>query len=52
VRPGDALKCIVTLERSYGFDNELIEETYTVTKVTEVLQNQFRQISFLEDNTP
>jgi len=51
VRPGDALKCLVTLERSYGFDNELIEETYTVTKVLDVLQNQFRQTSFFDEGT-
>lgn len=33
VRPGDALRCLVTTEHSYGHDGELIEEKITVTKV-------------------
>lgn len=48
VRPGDALRCVVTIERGYGFDNELIDESYTVTKVEAVLQNQARQGSLLD----
>jgi hypothetical protein len=43
VRPGDALRCLVSIERSYGFDNELIAETHTITKVNGVLQNEIKQ---------
>lgn len=49
IRPGDALKCLVTIEHAYGFDNELVSETYTVTEVEAVLENQIRQASLLED---
>lgn len=42
VRPGDALRCNVIIEHSYGFDNELVAESYLVSQVTEVLENQFR----------
>lgn len=47
VRPGDALKCLVTIEHKYGFDNELLSEDYTVTKVDEVLENQITQRDLL-----
>lgn len=40
IRPGDALKCKVTVENSYGYDSELVKETYTVTSVDEILVNQ------------
>ena len=40
IRPGDALKCLVTVEYSYGFDNELVRESYAVEKVLAVLANQ------------
>ena len=43
VRPGDALRCLVTIEHKYGFDNELFAEDYIVTKVEEVLENQVTQ---------
>lgn len=43
VRPGDALRCLVTVEHSYGFDNELINEEHVVTKVEGVLANQLKQ---------
>jgi len=43
IRPGDALRCLVTIEHKYGFDNELAEEEYTVTKVEGVSENQMRQ---------
>jgi len=46
VRPGDALKCLATIEHKYGFDNELIDEEYTVTKVDEVLIDLLKQTSF------
>ena len=49
IRPGDALKCLVTIEHAYGFDNELVSETYTVTTVEAVLVNQIRQASFLQN---
>ena len=43
VRPGDALRCIVTIENKYGFDNELLFEDYTITKINGVLENQITQ---------
>ena len=43
VRPGDALKCMVAVDMRYGFDNELISETYVVTEVLEVLENNSDQ---------
>ncbi len=49
VRPGDALKCLVTIEYSYGFDNELVSENHTVTTVEAVLENQIRQANLLDD---
>ncbi len=45
VRPGDALKCLATIAHKYGFDNELISEDYTVTRVESVLINEIRQDS-------
>ena len=39
VRPGDALRCMVTMEMRYGFDNELISETYAVTEVIDILED-------------
>jgi hypothetical protein len=44
VRPGDALRCRVTVENQYGYDNELIDEDYTVTKVESVEENHIRQL--------
>lgn len=41
VRPGDALRCVVSVEFLYGFDNELLTERYTVLEVLEVLVNRF-----------
>lgn len=40
VRPGDALRCRVQIEYSYGFDNELISERFTVLEVLQVLINR------------
>ena len=40
IRPGDALSCRVTVECSYGYDNELIRTSYVVEKVEQVLGNQ------------
>ncbi|PUB14168.1 hypothetical protein [Yoonia sediminilitoris] len=39
VRPGDALRCMVAVEMRYGYDNELISETYAVESVKEVLED-------------
>lgn len=50
IRPGDALRCLVTIEHAYGFDNELVSETHTVTRVEEVLENQVRQARLLEED--
>lgn len=41
VRPGDALRCQVSLEHLYGHDNELISERYTIITVEEVMVNRF-----------
>ncbi len=50
VRPGDALKCLVTVEHHYGYDNELISETHEITKVESVLENQFYQETLFTEN--
>ena len=47
VRPGDALRCMVAVETRYGFDNEVISETYIVTEVAEVLENNSDQRDLL-----
>ncbi len=39
VRPGDALRCMVCIENSYGHDNELMRESYAITKIVEILEN-------------
>ncbi len=52
IRPGDAIRCLVSVENSYGYDNELVKETYTVTKVEEVLIEQaWKQDGLLSDDT-
>ncbi len=43
VRPGDALRCRVKQELYYGFDNELIAQKHVITKVEDVLENQYKQ---------
>ena len=45
VRPGDALRCEVRIDMGYGYDNELVVQKYYVTKVKDVLSNQYRQLS-------
>ena len=51
VRPGDALKCVVTVEYGYGFDHEVVRESYTIETVVEVLVNQVsHQVHLLPDN--
>lgn len=47
VRPGDALRCQVSVEMKYGFDNELISENFIITEVSEVLDDRPFQSSFL-----
>lgn len=42
VRPGDALNCMVRVERKYGFDNNLIGERHTIVSVTDVLPGEVR----------
>ena len=51
VRPGDALRCEVAAELAYGYDNDLISETFTIKRVLEVLEDQIRQIDIF-DNPP
>lgn len=43
VRPGDALRCMVAVEMRYGFDNEMISETYVISHVVEVLEDSHDQ---------
>lgn len=40
VRPGDALRCLVEVTSSYGFDNDLISEQYLITEVLDVLEDR------------
>ena len=37
VRPGDALRCRVDLETSYGPDHEVLAEQYRIIEITELL---------------
>jgi hypothetical protein len=37
IRPGDALRCKVDLETSYGPDHEVLAERYRIIEVIEVL---------------
>ncbi len=51
VRPGDAIRCVVTLENRYGHDNELVSERISVIRVIEVLQDRSLELEFpLESN--
>jgi hypothetical protein len=47
VRPGDSLHCNVVIENSYGYDNELIREAYTVVKVLGVIEKN-SQADFID----
>ncbi|WP_155992209.1 hypothetical protein [Fodinicurvata fenggangensis] len=49
VRPGDALKCLVTIEHDYGHDNELIDVKHTITEVQKVIWNQASQGDIFDD---
>ena len=48
VRPGDSLRCVVEQELHYGYDNELLLQTFVVTEVVEVLQNTYHQENLIE----
>ena len=50
VRPGDALRCKVSVVMKYGFDNELISESYVVTEVVEVLEDTYEQGDLFGDD--
>lgn len=50
VRPGDALRCTVSMEMRYGFDNELIFETIVVLEVLEVLEDRTIQQELFDDD--
>ncbi|WP_290478589.1 hypothetical protein [Hyphomonas sp. UBA1923] len=50
VRPGDALRCMVSIESKYGFDNELISESFVVVQVREILEDRSHQPDMFEDN--
>ena len=52
VRPGDALRCEVAVDRAYGYDNDLISETHIIKRVLEVLEDQIRQADIFDDLSP
>jgi hypothetical protein len=37
IRPGDALRCKVDVETSYGPDHEVLAERYRIVEIVEVL---------------
>lgn len=37
VRPGDALRCTVRIEIKYGYDNQILSESYFIDSVDEVI---------------
>lgn len=43
IRPGDALRCMVEREVEYGYDNEVISESYNIVQILEVLENRLQQ---------
>lgn len=49
VRPGDALRCEVAAELAYGYDNDLISETYVIKRVIDVLEDQIRQPDIFDE---
>ena len=48
VRPKDALKCSVQVEMKYGYDDELISETFIIVSVDTVLQDDNYQDELFE----
>lgn len=51
VRPGDALRCEVVRETQYGYDNDVIGEKFTVTRVERVLEQREEQLRMLDDKS-
>ncbi len=51
VRPGDALRCSVRIEARYGHDNELLGESYIITKVLEVLEDSIHRQADITDES-
>ncbi len=49
VRPGDALRCKVKQKLYYGFDNELISEKYSITKIEEILEDKYKQMDLFDE---
>ena len=49
IRSGDALRCRVRQKFHYGYDNELIAEKYTITKIEDVLENKYKQTDLFDD---
>ena len=41
VRPGDALRCTVRIEIKYGYDNQILSESYFINSVDEVIDESF-----------
>ena len=41
IRPGDALRCKVDFETSYGPDHEVLAERYRITEIIERSQKRF-----------
>lgn len=50
VRPGDALRCNVRHEMQYGYDNELISESFSIEEIVEVLENRYKQQDLFDDD--
>ena len=51
IRPGDALKCKVTVEHNYGYDSELVKESHVVTSVVEIIINQVWHQTDIEEDS-
>jgi len=47
VRPGDALRCLVSHQIKYGYDNEVVGERFVVERVIEVLEKRSAQLPLL-----
>lgn len=52
IRPGDALRCTVSVEYYYGYDSELIKESYDITKIESILiDRSWSQQSLIGDDS-
>lgn len=49
VRPKDSLRCSVQVEMKYGYDNELISETYIIASVDGVIQDDNYQEQLFDE---